>query len=199
MRKAIEARQGAETNATLIRWLSTVSLALLAPYVIVVILDAVTVATAPPPAPCHTLRCPQTAAFGTATALSLTCGCLLAPTLGGILAGALAWLQGIEQAIRSRQGFWLIGLLLAGFVAVAPILVPAVASATGNTGADGRPMLPFGITPSWDQGWDILSVPLLAIPTALVTLLFAIVGVAMPARQTAQTVRQRETGEEARV
>jgi hypothetical protein len=198
MREAMKATQNAEANATLIRWLSLVSLAFLAPYAIVVVLDAVAVTTAPPPAPCHALRCAQPAAFGDMTAL-LGCGCLLAPTLGGLLAGALAWLQGIGQAIRQRSGFWLIGLLLAGLVVMAPIVALVVASATANTTADGRPMLPFGITPAWDPAWDFLSVPLLVIPMALVTLLFGIVGVPTPARQTAQTAKQREAVEEAGV
>src|SRR5260221_14011516 len=80
--KATKATQNAEENATLIRWLSVWSLALLAPYAIVVVLDAVSVATAPPPAPCHALRCAPPPEFGVATALLLGCGCLLAPTLG---------------------------------------------------------------------------------------------------------------------
>ena len=170
MREVTQTAQSAETNTTLIRWLSIVSLALLAPYAIVVILDAVAVATAPPPAPCHARFCAPAPEFGFLTGLSLVC-CLLGPTVGGLLAGALAWLQGIGQAIRQWSGFWLIGLLLAGLVAIAPILALV---ATGNTGADGSPMLPFGITPSWDRAWDLLSVPLLAIPMTLVTLLFAI-------------------------
>ncbi len=176
MRNAVPS---AETNAMLIRWLSLMSLALLAPYAILVVLIWVDVSNAPPPAPCHALACGPPGLF----VFLLPVICVLGPTLGGLLAGALAWLESMQQAVRHQQGLWLIGLLLAGIIVMAPILALVVSAVAANSGAGETVKLPLGITAES----DIALAPLLTIPMVLITLLFGMAEAPTSARQKVKT------------